>query len=156
MIAVLLGTNPYSFDRLVKPLDRLAQKRGWKVFVQLGHTTYQPKHLEYQAFVPRQKLMSILADAELVICQGGFGSIRDALALNKPVVAVPRKPELGESPDEQEELVRMLDESGYVIGVYDIDELEEAIDRARSFVPKERSPSRIPDIIGDFLVGVDT
>jgi UDP-N-acetylglucosamine transferase subunit ALG13 len=151
MIVVLLGTNPYSFDRLIRPLDRLAGQKGWDVFVQMGNTTYSPEHLRHEAFVPRQELLAIVAQAEVVVCQGGFGSIRDALSLNKPIVAVPRQPELGESPDAQEELVRALENLGYVVGVYEIGDLEEAIERARQFVPEPRMASRIPVIIGKFL-----
>lgn len=151
MIVALLGTNPYSFDRLIRPLDELAGKNAWQGFVQLGHTVYEPVNLEYQRFVPKPELMSRIEAADVVVCQGGFGSIRDALRLGKSVVAVPRKPELGESPDEQEEMVRAMEAEGYLIGVYDIGDLEQAIAKARRFRPVPRPASRVPHIIGRFL-----
>lgn len=58
-------------------------------------------------------------------------SIRDALWCNKPVVAVPRKPEFGESQDCQEELVRELEKKGMVTGVYDVKNLYLAIQQEK-------------------------
>lgn len=151
MIVVLAGTNPYSFERLVKPLDELAGKHGWDVFMQLGHTELPLRHSKSVAFIGRSELVKMIEQAELVVTHGGFGSIRDALFAGKAVVAVPRRPEFNESQDYQEELVRELEESGYVIGVYDIVDLESAIERARSFVPGKLEPSRIPALIDAYL-----
>lgn len=151
MIFTMLGTNPYSFDRLVRPLDDLADKNKWDVFVQLGHTTYLPAHCEYKNFLTKDEMLQHIESSELIICHGGFGSIRDSLSYNKPIVTVPRKPELNESQDHQEEMVKELEESGYVIAVYDIADLEEAIHKAKTFAPKERENSRIPSIINEFM-----
>ena len=151
MITVMLGTNPYSFDRLVKPVDELCGKNGWNAFVQLGNTKYTPLNMKYANFVPRDVLMNYIRKSDVVICQGGFGSIRDALSCDKPVVAVPRRREFGESPDDQVEMVREMEKEGYVIAVYDINGLEEAISKARDFDPVKRPKSRIPQIINEFL-----
>ena len=151
MILVLAGTNPYSFDRLVRPLDELAGKHGWEVFVQLGHTDYRPRNCKAEKFVERDRLLALVEQAELVITQGGYGSIRDALSYDKPLVAVPRYPELGEATDRQDELVRAMEEQGFLIGVYDIDTLESAIGDARTFKPEPRGKSMIPGMLGDYL-----
>lgn len=152
LIAVLTGTGPDTFERLIMPLDELAGRHGWEVFVQLGHTPFEPQCCKYERFVERSKLMKIVGDAELVITHGGFGSMRDALALGKPVVAVPRRVDFKEVQDDhQEELVSELERGGYVIGVRDMGDLEEAIERARTFLPGTVPKSRIPDLIGEFL-----
>jgi hypothetical protein len=68
-----------------------------------------------------------------------------------PVVAFPRQPQLGESVDEQADLVRTLENMGHILVVYDICNLEAVIAQAGSFVPKAPIRSRIPQIIGDYL-----
>lgn len=151
MIVALVGTNPYSFDRMVRPLDEAAGRNGWDVFVQLGHTRYEPRHCKFERFLDRGRLLGLIEEAELLVTQGGFGSIREALQFTKPIVAVPRKPQLNESQDHQEELVRELEAMGYVIGVYDASQLEGAIEKARTFIPASRKKSQIPHIIGKFL-----
>jgi UDP-N-acetylglucosamine transferase subunit ALG13 len=148
----MVGTGPDSFDRLVRPLDELAGKHGWDAFVQLGHTSYEPVHCRFERFVERDILLRMIESAELVVMQGGYGGIRDALLFNKPIVAVPRYPGLHEAPDHQDEMVRAMEQQGYLIGVYDIDNLEAAIAAARSFVPVPRQISRIPEMLNDYLV----
>jgi UDP-N-acetylglucosamine transferase subunit ALG13 len=152
VIVVLIGTGPDSFERLVRPLDELARKNGWDVFIQLGHTPYQPRHCTFERFVERDALLRMLEAAELVITQGGYGGIRDALLFDKPIVAVPRDPVLHESPDYQDELVRAMEQQGYLIGVYDIGQLEAAIRLARGFVPAPRSASTIPSMLAEYVL----
>lgn len=154
VIVVLLGTGPDSFDRLMRPLDQLAGRHAWDVFVQLGHTAYTPQHCRYERFLERDRLMKIIESSELVVCQGGYGSIRDSVVLGKPVVAVPRQPSLGESPDNQEEMVRAMEKIGLLIGVYDVEtQLESAILRASTFRPSKRPKNRIPGLIREFIEG---
>jgi len=154
MMLALTGTNPYSFDRLVRPLDVLAAKHGWEVFIQLGHTHYEPQHCKAEPFVERARLLDMIAEAELVVTQGGYGSMRDALLYDKPIVAVPRSPEQGESTDYQDELVHAMEDLGYLIGVYDIDNLESAIASAHNFLPAARKKSRIPELLNDYLASL--
>lgn len=152
MILVMTGTNPYSFDRLVRPLDEMAGQFGWDdVFVQLGHTRYAPENCQAEPFVERARLLKMVEESELVVTQGGYGGIRDALFYNKPLVAVPRYPALGEATDCQEELVRAMESLGYLIGVYNIDNLGSAIEQARTFLPAPRMSSRIPELLNEYF-----
>ncbi len=153
VIVALVGTCPYGFERMLEPLDEAAGRRGWDVFMQTGFTTaWRPSHSRSEAFVPRPQLVQMLKTAEVVVTHGGYGSIRDSLAFGRPVVAVPRRGDLGEHQDSHlEELVREFERMGLLIGVHDTKNLEAAIDRARSFVPAPRQPSRIPAMIAEFL-----
>jgi UDP-N-acetylglucosamine transferase subunit ALG13 len=151
LIVALVGTGPDPFDRLVRPLDELADRNGWDVFIQLGHTRYEPRHCRFERFVVRETLLQMIGGAELIIAQGGYGGIRDALQFNKPIVVVPRYPSLGESPDHQDEMVRAMEQMGYVIGLYDIANLEIAIERARSFIPSPRTASTIPGMLAGYV-----
>ena len=152
MILVLLGTNPYSFSRLAKAADEYAGKHNRKMFIQLGNTRdYTPTKAQHSHFLEKQLLLKKIDQAELVITQGGFGSIADCLLAGKKVVAVPRKPELKESPDQQEELVRELERIGRVIGVYQIDNLPGAIEAAQKRETKKGESNMIPALISKFL-----
>ena len=152
MILVLLGTNPYSFSRLAKAADTYAEKSKEKVFIQLGHTKYLPLTASYKEFLSKQDVKNKIDEAEIVITQGGFGSIADCLRADKKVVAVPRKTELNEAPDQQEELVRELEKLDRLIGVYDIDELPEAILKARNSEFKSGEKHSITDLIKNYLL----
>lgn len=151
MIVVLLGTNPYSFDRLAIAVDELAGRRGWDVFMQTGHTRYQPLHCLHERFIAHDRLRSLVHDCSVLITQGGAGSIHEGLAANKPVIAVPRKPELGESQDRQEELVNALARQGRIIAVSDLARLETAIQLANDFRAAPQPANRIPTLIRNFI-----
>ena len=152
MILVLLGTNPYSFSRLARAMDEYAKASGKEVFIQLGNTAdFAPTTAGYERFLGKKELLEIVREAEVIVTQGGFGSVADCLLAGKRVVAVPRKPELGEAPDDQEELVRELERVGRVTGVYDIGELPSAILGAEAKAVVAGTPSRIPGLIARFI-----
>jgi UDP-N-acetylglucosamine transferase subunit ALG13 len=153
LILVLLGTNPYSFDRLVRAVDDYAPGCQEEIFIQLGHTSYIPRNSRYQRFLQKQEILEKISEARIVITQGGFGSIADCLRAGKRIVAVPRKPELKEAPDRQEELVRELERLGRLVGVYEISELPEAIKKAKVAVFKPGTRHQIPDLINQFIKG---
>jgi UDP-N-acetylglucosamine transferase subunit ALG13 len=153
LILVLLGTNPYSFDRLVRAVDDYTPRCEEEIFIQLGHTSYIPRNALYQRFLEKQEILEKIREASLVITQGGFGSIADCLRAEKRIVAVPRKPELQEAPDRQEELVRELERLGRLVGVYEIAELPEAIRKAKTAVLKPGTRHQIPDLINRFVRG---
>ncbi len=156
MIVVLVGTNPYSFERLVRGVDIYAEQSGETVFVQLGNTPYEPIHCEFARFVPRDFIFGKLREADLLICHGGFGSIRDGLAAPIPILAVPRKRELGECQDYQEELVQELSSQGLIATLDDITQLPQSIAQMKKAQPKAPPPCRIPQLISSFLSKLQT
>ncbi len=151
MILVLVGTNPYSFDRLVRAVDEYAFENEEPFFIQLGHTNYIPKNASHARFLDKEEILQKIRESSLVITQGGFGSIADCLREGKKVVAVPRKPELNEAPDRQEELVRELERLGKLVGVYEIDQLGDAIIKARGLNTDNRSNQSISALINNFI-----
>lgn len=157
MILVLFGTNPYSFDRLAKAIEIYANKSGEEIVVQLGNTTYYPKGVKYFDFISRSELIQFIKDAEIIVTQGGFGSISDCLERKKRIVVVPRKRELNECQDDglgQAELVQELEKQGKIVGVYDVNNLPEAIEKARDLKPTFEFNSRIPVLVRDFMKSV--
>jgi UDP-N-acetylglucosamine transferase subunit ALG13 len=154
VIFVLVGTSPYPFTRLIRAVDELAGRLGWQVFMQTGSSPYRPVHAEHAAFLPHEEVLRRARDCELLIAQGGAGSIREGLAAGKPVVAVPRQLALGETQAGQDALVRALDALGCLIGVDDVADLEGAVARARGLRAAPLPANRIPALVREFLVSI--
>lgn len=147
MILVLLGTNPYPFGRLLQAVNNWASATGEKVVAQVGHTNLPAPHVECHDFVPHEQIVDWLNQADLAICQGGFGSLRDCLTAGKPTIAVPRKPELGECQDIQTEVVYALAAEGRVLALENLEDLAKTIEAARRMAIRPAATSRIPGIV---------
>lgn len=107
MILALFGTNPYPFNRLSGWLDRLACEEGYEIVAQTGATPALEHCLSFD-FESYASIQARMAQADCIVAQGGYGSCLDALSLGRPLIIVPRQPELGESRDNQSELSRFL------------------------------------------------
>lgn len=73
-----------------------------------------------------------IADADILILQGGWGAISEAMELHKRIVVIPRY-EGTEHIHDQVQLIRKLNDLGCVIGVFDVCDLASAIERARTY-----------------------
>ena len=151
MILVLLGTSPYGFDRLACAMDDLAKQHGWDVFIQTGNTKYKPSHCRYEAFLPHEQIEKLVSECEVLVTQGGAGSIHEGLACGRPVVAVPRLAFLNETKDQQSELVQALEHAGRLIGVYNIENLYECIQKSRTFNAHISEKHRITELIANYI-----
>jgi UDP-N-acetylglucosamine transferase subunit ALG13 len=136
MIFVMVGTHSMGFERLVKAMDEIAAKE--KVVIQIGNTGYEPRNAEYFTFAGIKEVREYIKKADVVVTQGGIGSVTDSLRYGKPTVVVPRLKKYGEhTNDHQLDLTRELEEEGRIIAVYDIKDLPEAIEKARAMKPRE-------------------
>jgi UDP-N-acetylglucosamine transferase subunit ALG13 len=155
LILVIFGTGG-RFDRLAKAVEEYARTTPEEILVQLGHTQYRPKGVQCFQFLARERLLELVRRADLVITQGGFASISECLELRKKIVAVPRRNDLGESiePFGQHEIVRKLEGDGKLIGVYDVQDLPQAIARARALRPRVEANTFIPNRVLEFVRSV--
>ena len=154
MIFAMFGTNPYSFDRLAECLDHYAKESGEKIIAQVGNTQYGMPHVICHQFLPHNEMLHFIEQADIVITQGGFGSIADCLEKEKRIIAVPRKREYNECKDGglgQEELVRELERQGKLIGLYDVGTLRDAIECVSQLRMHHTSTSRIPELVLQFV-----
>ena len=99
-IVVSLGTDFHRFDRLVNWIDDWLDslESPPSCIVQHG-ASRSPRLAQGIDRMPRQDLLDLYRAADLVIVQGGPGSILDARETGHIPVAVPRRPELGEVVD---------------------------------------------------------
>ena len=156
MIFCLVGTNPYDFSRLVKKLDEIAPELNIPIVIQTGNTKYKPFNCEYFSFKAKEEVNNLLKQAELVITQGGYGSMTDAILQNKKLIAVPRLIEMKESQDNQVELVEYFESKGYLKACYNIEELKEVIKQTLankfSFNKYQRETDiKVSNIIKEYL-----
>ena len=159
MVLVMLGTQNNDFSRLLKEIDNLIDKNVIKgeVVVQAGYTKYESENMKIFDLIPKDKLLSLQQKADLIITHGGVGSIISSIEKGKKVIVVPRKHEYQEHVNNhQEEIVTMYNEKGYIIGIDDVTELEDAIKRAKNFKPKEYKPNnqKMLKIIENFIENI--
>jgi len=132
MIFASLGTMDKAFDRMAKAVDDYAATIDDEVIVQTGYTDYPYQHAKAFKFCTKDEMQSYIARAELLILQGGWGAISEAMDLDKRIVVIPRHDKT-EHIHDQFQLVRKLDKEGCVIGVFDEKDLPNAIEKAKTF-----------------------
>ena len=154
-ILCLTGTSHYQFNRLVKSVDVTLGPK-YSVIIQLGGTNYNVKYSESFNFCKKIELIKLITKADIIITQGGYGSMMDSLLLNKKVIAVPRKLELKETLHDQTEHVEYLSNKGFLIGCYNINNLSSLVIKLlsneislSSFKPE--SEIKISGLVEDFI-----
>ena len=156
MILVMLGTQNNSFHRLLEEIDDLINKGiiNDEVVVQAGYTKYKSKNMKIFSLIPVEELEELIEKADLIITHGGVGSIISSLKKGKKVIAVPRLHEYQEHVNNhQKEIVEAFDKKGYIIGIQDVKELNEAIEKSKDFVPEKylSSNKKMLNIIENFI-----
>ena len=156
LILIVLGTQDNSFHRLLEKVQELIDKNiiKEKVIVQAGRTKFESKEMEIYSLMPYNKLEQIMKEADLVITHGGVGSIVMALKLGKKVIAIPRLSQFNEHVnDHQIQIVDSFDKQGFLIGLIELNDLQQALERAKTFKPKEfkSQTAHMIRLIEDFI-----
>lgn len=162
-VFVTVGSRNYPFDRLFIKLDELCERgiiKG-KMFAQTGTSTYQPKHYEYRDFVSQEEFLEKVQWADIVVSHGASGSIMKALNAGKKVIAVTRLEKYGEHiNDHQIQNNEAFASNGYVLAVFEMDELDKAFeafyhgtDNTRPWVNND--PLAIVKMIDEFIMKND-
>lgn len=159
MIFVTVGSRQYPFDRLFIELDELCEKGiiKDKIFAQVGTSTYKPKNFEYKDFISQEEFIKKIKASKYVITHGASGSIMKALNEDKKVIAVTRLEKYGEHiNDHQIQNNEAFGSNGYVLPVFEMEELKEAIikiqtgkDNLRKWENKD--PMAIQNLIDKFI-----
>ena len=140
MIFVTVGTHEQSFKRLIKKVDQLVEKGviTEDVFMQIGYTRdYTPIHCSYKELITNEEMQEYSEKARIVITHGGPGSIMLPFQLGKIPIVVPRNPEFEEHVDQHQILfTKKLESFNKVIGIYDIDKLEDVIENYDEYACK--------------------
>jgi UDP-N-acetylglucosamine transferase subunit ALG13 len=136
LFATVGATLP--FDRLVRSVAELKAEGEIpeQVIIQTGTAGLAPEGLETHETLPFEKVQALLADAAIVVCHGGTGSLITALRQGCQVIAMPRLFELGEHYDNhQAEITEAFVQRGLILSARNVDELREALAVARTRKP---------------------
>lgn len=161
MIFVCVGSRNYPFDRLFIKLDELVEQGliEDEIFAQVGTSKYKPQYFAYQDFLNETEFDLKMNQAEIVISHGATGSFIQALKKDKHVIGVTRLAKYGEHIDDHQiQTNEAFAENKYIIAVYEMDELYDAIkafkDGTASTVKWEnRDPNAIINLIDSFIQG---
>ncbi len=140
MILVTLGTQDKNFVRLLEKIDQLINNGliKDKVIVQAGFTKYNSENMEIFDLISQDEFNDLMDKADIIITHGGVGNIISALEKNKKVIAVPRLAKYGEHiNDHQTQIIAKFNALGYIIGLQDVDELDDAVKQIKKFKPKK-------------------
>lgn len=127
MIFVIVGSQKFPFERLIREMDRLKGegKITDAVVAQIGVCSYEPRYMEWHRFLDKEKFDQNIEKCDLLVTHAGEGSIMTGLIKGKQVIAVPRYKHFGEHvSDHQLEIARALEKQHCIINVEDISKLE--------------------------------
>ena len=156
MIFVILGTQKFQLNRLLKTLDQYVEKGiiKDKIIAQIGYSDYLPKRYEYVEFLNKEEFDSMIQKADVVISHSGVGSIISALNAKKPVIVYPRLAKYREHIDDhQMEIAYAFSKKNYVLCCNEDDDLLELLNKCRtySFASYVSQREKIVGIISEFL-----
>lgn len=130
MIFVIVGSQKFPFERLIRQMDLLVEKGVIQdeVIAQIGVSTYEPRFMKWYRFMDKENFDFHIANCDLLVTHAGEGSIMTGLLKKRKVIAVPRYERLGEHvSDHQLEIARALEKQNCIINVEDIADLEKVI-----------------------------
>lgn len=144
MIFVTVGTNPtMHFDRLLKPMDRLAAELEEPVIMQTGCSRFVPQNAEYFDFTTSRHIDELYRAARIVVSHAAAGSVITALQHGKSIIVAPRRHHRNEHIDDhQMELAKALDTENRAVIVYEpaLLSLRQAIQKANERIQEGSGP----------------
>ena len=130
MILIILGTQKFQCNRLLKLIDTLVNNGDIKdyVFAQIGNSSYIPQNYSYTRFMNKDDFEKKITDSELIITHSGVGSIISALTKRKPIIVFPRLKKYNEHVDNHQiEIAEAFERKNYVKVYRENDDLKQMI-----------------------------
>ena len=123
MIFVTVGTT--RFDKLIAKVDQLVADGVIRdrVYAQIGTGKYTPQHLEWIRYV--KDMSAVYAEADMVICHGGTGTVFPQLEMGLSTLPVPNR---DLQDDHQSDLLRAIEDQGWCTVCWDLDHLGELLE----------------------------
>ena len=158
MIFVILGTQKFQMNRLLRQIDCLIAEGAISapVIAQIGHSDYEPVSFEFHRFLNKDEFDRYITQADMIVTHGGVSSIITALKLRKPVIVYPRLAKFGEHVDNHQcEIARAFAKKGYVLYCGEDDDLAEMLElcKGMEFTEYVSQTENITRIVNDFLDG---
>ena len=134
------GTQDKKFPRLIEAVEKQVELGNIKdeVIVQAGCTEYKSDKMKIIDYMDETEFKKIFKEADIVITHAGVGNIIYGLEQHKKMIAAARLEKYGEHVnDHQLQILENFEKEGYIIPLYDFDKLNEAIEKTKTFEPKE-------------------
>ena len=139
------------FDRLLKKMDEIAATSGEEVVMQIGHTSFRPQTAKWFDFTTQEGIKEWCKKARVVVTQPAM-SILDAHEQGTPVIVVPRLKRYDEVIDDHQlDFARVLEKEGKVIAVYDVSELEQALEKVDLTPPELAKDKRLVNALKKYI-----
>ena len=140
-VFILFGTSHLPFQRLVLVANRLSSK-GNNVSCQAGVNTGFGNGVRTYDFMKRSVLLRHLSETDVIITQGGFGSLYDSVSSGRPVIAIPRMKKFGETDHDQQELCEYFEATGKLRLITDESTLDDELSKWVARAPQEPRQGR--------------
>jgi len=130
MIFVSVGTHKQQFDRLLKEVDDLVEKKmiREKVFAQIGYSSYKPKKYKYKKFLGLEEFDKNVKNCSIFITHAGEGNVGTALQYEKRMIVVPRRKKFSEhTNDHQLELAEAIEKEKQAFVIQEVSEIKKAL-----------------------------
>jgi UDP-N-acetylglucosamine transferase subunit ALG13 len=156
MVFVTIGSSTFGFTRLIVEVDRLAGTGLLSdVVAQIGESEYEPRNCTWQRFLTPSEFCAGMQNADFVICHAGYGTLEEGLRLHKKMIAVPRRIQHKEAPDDHQiEIAHLLEANNRILLAHDMDELAACVQAVPTWIPSFASPrtgNPIVDRIRQFI-----
>ena len=156
MILITLGTQDKHITRLLDMVQKEIDKGNIndKVIVEAGHTKYNSKDMEIFDLIDREKFSELISKCDILITHGGVGSIITGLQNNKKVIVAPRLAKYDEHMnDHQIQITDNFSKAGYILPLYECDDLGEVLKKVKNFTPKKfkSNTEHMIKIISDYI-----
>ena len=160
MIFVMTGSQEFSFDRLLKEVDRLTGEKfiNETVFAQTGCSDYKPKNFGFARYINNKEFEEKIRMSRIIVTHAGTGNIITALRMRKKVIAVPRYAKYGEHVDDHQlQIVERFAEMGVIEPCYQVEDLEQALKNVmeKEYRPYESNTDNFVRDIENYLESVN-
>lgn len=158
MIFITVGTQKFSFDRLLEMVDRLVAEGAIRdeVFAQTGYASYTPVNYGHSSFLDAADYNRYITESDFVIAHAGVGTIMNCLSNHKKLIVVPRAQQYGEHVDDHQfEIAEEFAKKNYLLVAEDYDALKSAVLAVgnASLRPYEKGTNTVADKIDSFIHG---
>ena len=154
-IFLSVGTHPQQFNRLLKIIDDLIEKKiiKEKVFAQIGASDYKPKHFDYERFIELNEFEQKIKKCSLFITHAGEGNIGLALNLGKKMLVMPRLKKFDEhTNNHQLELADAIEKEKLALIAHNENELKTALAKIKNFnLNQNKLKGSSIKLINDFI-----
>ena len=110
--------------------------------------------MEIFDLIDREKFSDLISKCDVLITHGGVGSIITGLQNNKKVIVAPRLAKYDEHMnDHQLQITENFSKAGYILPLYENDDLGKVLKDIKSFKPKKfkSNTSHMVKLISDFI-----